>query len=57
MKSYKILAWRTVKGIDYDYPRLKLMGYSKKEAIRLYREMFNLKGVKLNLIIQPTIIN
>ncbi|EOX4855936.1 TPA: hypothetical protein ACPKBW_000896 [Haemophilus influenzae] len=57
MKSYKIFAWRTVKGTDHDYPAQRFMGYSKREAIRLYREMFNLKGVKLNLIIQPTIIN
>lgn len=55
MKSYKILAWRTVKGIDYEYPRLRLMGYSKRQAIRLYRERLNLKGVKLNLIIEPAI--
>ncbi|HHE8881740.1 TPA: hypothetical protein ACPGPY_000453 [Haemophilus influenzae] len=56
MKSYKIFAWRTVKGMNHDYPSLKLMGYSKKEAIRLYRERFNLKGVKLNLIIEPIFI-
>lgn len=56
MKSYKIFAWQTVKGMNHDYPSLKLMGYSKKEAIRLYRERFNLKGVKLNLIIEPIFI-
>lgn len=55
MKSYIILAWRTVQGIDHDYPRLRFSGFSKREAIRLYRERLNLKGVKLNLIIEPAI--
>lgn len=56
MKSYTILAWRTVQGIDHDYPRLRFSGFSKREAIRLYRERLNLKGVKLNLIIEPAFI-
>ncbi|WP_192877496.1 hypothetical protein [Haemophilus haemolyticus] len=56
MKTYKISAYRTVNGTDYRYQSVKFSGYSKREAIRLYRERFNLKGVKLDLFVEPSVI-
>ena len=56
MKTYNIYAYRTVNGTDYRYQSVKFSGYSKREAIRLYRERFNLKGVKLDLFVEPSVI-
>ncbi|WP_155397828.1 hypothetical protein [Haemophilus haemolyticus] len=56
MKTYKIFAYRTVNGTDYHYHSVKFSGYSKREAIRLYRERFNLKGIKLDLFVEPSVI-
>lgn len=45
---YKITAYRG----DLRFPTLRLQGFTKSEAIKEYRRKYNLKGKRIDLIVE-----